>query len=233
MSIHPNKAHFYAIFTGRTAVKQRLQSTGQRRRWQLGDHLGGEWTGRRGRRSSSSMTPTLCAAVVSSSHVSINRSRLTRAIYLSISSCVVWCCRCELPCRARRWGSFHRCRQWQGQLEKVMRRAGWTNGQREKTKDWPVFGGWFTAQAPDRKRVIYLESSPPQIPLWLSDYSGYSPPPWLPATPASCQSTQLMVVSYLLSVFLGASKCDKCEIRKIYCRDWMYQIMNCLNTPSP
>ena len=164
MSIHPNKAHFYAIFTGRTAVKQRLQSTGQRRRWQLGDHLGGEWTGRRGRRSSSSMTPTLCAAVVSSSHVSINRSRLTRAIYLSISSCVVWCCRCELPCRARRWGSFHRCRQWQGQLEKVMRRAGWTNGQREKTKDWPVFGGWFTAQAPDRKRVIYLESSPPPNP---------------------------------------------------------------------
>ena len=68
--------HIYAFFTGRTAVKPRWQSRGQRQRWQWGDLLGGEWTGRMGRRSSSSMTPTLPAAIVSSSNVSINRFRL-------------------------------------------------------------------------------------------------------------------------------------------------------------
>ena len=127
--------------------------------------------------------------------------------------CVVWCCLCELLCRSRDMlGSFHRCWQWQGQLERVMGEAGWTNGLREKTKDWPVFKA-STSCRQKKGHILGIEKlPPPYVPLWLSDYSGYSPPPWLLATPASCQSTQLMPVSYLLSVFLGASKCDKFEI---------------------
>ena len=82
-------AAFLCYFdTGRTAVKQRRPSREQRQRWQWGDLLGGEWwTGCMGRRSSSSTTPTLCAAV--SSWLTC----IHKLIKLFIPSSVVWCCR--------------------------------------------------------------------------------------------------------------------------------------------
>ena len=70
-------------------------------------------------------------------------------------------------------------------------------------------------QAPDRKRVIYLESSPPPNPPLAIGLLGILSFPLIAGNTSFLPVNSTYAVSYLLAVFLEASKCDKCEIGNI------------------
>ena len=105
-----------------------------------------------------------------------------------------------------------------------MGRAGWTNGPREKTKDWPVFGGSISRRHLPERGSYTWNQAPPQISLF-----GY-PITRDTLVPLDCRQHQFLASQLNLCRLI--SSCSVLGSKQVwqmwnwkYKRNWRYQIL--------